>query len=138
MTAKDVRQFFIDLFGSRFITRLETDLIMLRNDYDARLMEKDQLIASLRLDKAALEAKVVIYENAVLPHVSRLGADVVALQNKPTREERKKQPSWAVPVDNPPVSSWQSEVQRHEAQLEKERARKAEVDAQKQAIEATK
>ena len=113
MTAKGIRQFFQDLFGSRYIEQLEEDLARLREDFEQRLKDKSDVIATLRGEKASLEAKIVIYENTILPHISRIGADVVA-----TRKPKLDKPSWAA-ADIPPMkSSWQAEVDRHEARIE--------------------
>jgi hypothetical protein len=114
MTAADIRQFFQDLFGSRYIDRLELDLSELREDYNQRLRDKDEVISTLRAEKAALEGKIVIYENTILPHVSRVGADVVA-----TRKPKAEKPSWAANDVPPMKSSWQVEVENHERNIDK-------------------
>ena len=114
MTAKDFRQFFSDLFGSRYIARLEEDLLRLRSDFEERLRDKDTMIESLRTEKAALEAKIIVYENTVLPHVSRIGADVAAYGKS---QKPLEKPSWAL-LDIPPMeTSWQAEVRKHDAEL---------------------
>lgn len=112
MTAKDVRQFFQDLFGSRYIEQLEEDLSRLREDFEQRLRDKDEVIATLRGEKACLEAKIVIYENTILPHISRVGADVVS-----SRKSKPTKPSWSAAEIPPMKSSWQVEVEKHEAHL---------------------
>lgn len=73
-----IRQFFRDLFGSRFIEHLETSLIQLRQDFDQRIQDKDKEIAALKEEKALLTSKITIYEMTLMPHASRAGAEVVA------------------------------------------------------------
>lgn len=119
MTALSVRQFLHDLFGSRLNQRLEGDLIQLRNDFESRLQDKDEVIASLRVDIAALQAKIIIYENTILPHVSRIGADVVQY-NKPKLQPLK--PSWSF-AEPPLKSSWQQEVERNDRLIAEELAK---------------
>jgi hypothetical protein len=115
VTAKDFRQFFIDLFGSRLNARLEIDLLQLRVDYDTRLRDKDLTIETLHSEIGVLQAKIVVYENTILPHVSRLGAEVINYQKPKTPTK----PSWAMEGMNmPPMeSSWQTEVRMHEERL---------------------
>lgn len=112
MTAADIRQFFQDLFGSRYIEQLEEDLSRLREDFEERLRDKNEMIAALRGEKACLEAKIVIYENTILPHVSRVGADVVS-----SRKAKPTKPSWEASEFPSMKSSWQVEVEKHEAHI---------------------
>lgn len=79
-----IRQFFRDLFGSRFLEHLETSLIQLRQDFDQRLQDKDKEIASLKEEKALLTSKITVYEMTLMPHASRAGAEVVSY-NKPKK-----------------------------------------------------
>src|ERR1035437_8644523 len=82
--AKNIRQFFRDLLGSRLTAHLEIEMLRLRTDFEQRLMEKDVTIAGLREEKQMLLSKVATYENVIMPHSSRAGAEVVAYQ-KPTK-----------------------------------------------------
>ena len=115
MTGSDIRQFFRDLFGSRLIQRLEEDLLRLRNDFEARLNDKDIQLAMLREEKQQLQAKVALYEITIMPRASVQGAEVVAY-SKPTK------PSFSREMFNSPpaISSWQKVQIEHEAQMQKE------------------
>ena len=70
MIAQRVRQFFRDLFGSRLIQRLELDLLELREDYDHRLTEKQEVIDALRVDLAQARAKLELWETVIIPVAS--------------------------------------------------------------------
>src|SRR5271157_2925311 len=108
---KRIRQFFRDLFGSRVLEHLEIEKIQLRQDYEQRLQDKDVVIASLREEKALLMSKITVYEMAVMPHASHMGAEVVAYQ-KPTKPAFNS-------VDIPPEKSrWQVVQEKHDAQSE--------------------
>jgi len=114
-----IREFLHELFGSRLNQRLEEDLLRLRSDFDARLLEKDQIIATLRTDIAVLQAKIVIYENTILPHVSRIGADVVSYQ-RPRDKKTLEKPTWSM-ADVPKIqTSWQADKERMEKELREE------------------
>lgn len=123
-----IRRFFRELMGSRLSERLELDLINLRNDFDQRLHDKDLIIASLREEKAQLNAKIIIYENVVMTGTSKMGAEVVAYQ-KP----KSPIPQFSF-VDMPPTKSrWQVQQDEHDARIAKE---EAEEQAQKAATAA--
>lgn len=123
--AKRFRQFFRDLLGSRITEHLEVELLRLRSDFEQRLQEKDNLIASLREEKSLLTSKITMYELTVMPHASRMGAEVVAYQ-KPTK------PAFSF-VDVPaPKSRWQQVQDNWEEQLSKD----AEEEKQKVATAA--
>ncbi len=109
-----IRQFLRELFGSRLVERLELDLIHLRNDMDQQLHDKDVIIASLREEKNLLMSKVTMYEMTIMPHSSRIGADIVSSYVKPSK------PSFAYIDVPPPKSRWQQVVEDHERQLAKE------------------
>lgn len=108
-----IRLFFRDLLGSRMTAHLGEDLLRLRSDMDQRLMEKDVTIASLREEKALLMSKVTMYEMTIMPHASRVGAEVVAYQ-KPTK------PSFSFMDIPAPKSRWQVVQDEHDAQMAKE------------------
>jgi hypothetical protein len=112
---KRIRYFFRDIFGSRVLEHLENEKMQLREDFEKRLQDKDNVIASLREEKALLMSKVAMYEITLLPHASRAGAEVVAYQ-KPLK------PAFSF-VDMPaPKSRWQQVQEDYEKQLEKESA----------------
>jgi|HubBroStandDraft_1064217.scaffolds.fasta_scaffold25886_3 hypothetical protein len=75
-----IRQFFRELFGSRLVERLEEDLMRLRQDFEDRTQEHKIIVASLREEKQMLLSKIATYEAVVMPHASRVGAEVVAYQ----------------------------------------------------------
>ncbi len=111
---KRIRQFFRDLLGSRVAEHLEVQLLQLREDFEKRLQEKDQVIASLREEKQQLMSKVATYELVILPHSSRVGAEVVAYQ-------KPKKPSAFSFVDMPrEMTRWERVQADHDAQMAKE------------------
>lgn len=122
MSGAEIREFFRELFGSRLAERLEVDLINIRNDYDLRLRDKDDVITSLRAEKAALEMKVTQYEHELMPLKSRAGAAVVAAsEGKPTK------PSWTADttafLNQLPKSNWekyQEDYYKEQERLEAE------------------
>jgi hypothetical protein len=115
---KRIRYFFRDIFGSRVLEHLELEKIQLREDFEKRLQDKDNIIASLREEKALLMSKVTMYEMTIMPHASRAGAEVVAYQ-KPIK------PAFSF-VDMPaPKSRWQQVQDEHEKQLAIESAEEA-------------
>src|ERR1035437_2395627 len=108
-----IRLFFRDLLGSRMTAHLSVELLRLRSDFEQRLQDKEQTVASLREEKALLMSKVTMYELTIMPHASRVGAEVVAYQ-KPTK------PSFSF-IDIPaPKSRWQMVQDEHDAQMAKE------------------
>lgn len=125
---KRIRKFFRDLFGSRTTEVLELSLIHLRQDFEQRLQEKDVLIASLREEKALLNSKITVYEMTVMPHSSRMGAEVV-------NYTKPKKPSFSF-IDATPVKSrWeQFQTDYYKAEAEKEKREASE----KAAAAATK
>ncbi len=118
--AAKVRNFWDDLFYSELVQRLEQDLILLRSDLQQLRQDKDGVIADLRAEKAMLNAKIGMYE---LNINRRVGID-------PTAKKPEK-PNFAS-FQTPPVkTSWQVEVEAHDAQIEKELAEEAEAAAKK-------
>lgn len=112
---KRIRQFFRDLLGSRVSEHLEVELLRLRQDFEARLNDKDVMIASLREEKALLMSKVTTYEMTIMPYSSRAGAEVVAYQ-KPLK------PNFNF-TELPPVKSrWQQVQEEHEKELARQEA----------------
>jgi hypothetical protein len=125
--AKSIRQFFRDLLGSRLVETLERDIsqlqaeaLLIRSDYEARLRDRDEMVADLRANIAALQGKVFLYETTLMPLSSRAGAEVVAA-GKP-----KRQPSWTEFNIPPMKTRWQTVRDEHEAQMDKERKEEAE------------
>ncbi len=116
--AKSIRGFFRDLLGSRITEHLEVELLRLRSDFEQRLLEKDNTIASLKEEKHILLSKLTTYEMTLMPYASRAGAEVVAYQ-------KPKKPAFSF-VDVPaPKSRWQQVQDSWEEQLSKEAAEEA-------------
>jgi hypothetical protein len=104
--AASIRNFWDDLFYSELVQRLEQDLALLRSDMQQLRQDKDSVIADLRAEKAMLQAKNLLYEQNIN---ARVGID-------PTRKRAEK-PSFAS-FSSPPVkTSWQAEVEAHDAQI---------------------
>jgi hypothetical protein len=112
MDGSSIRIFFRDLFGSRLVERLEEDLILMRQDFAARLQDKETVIATLREDKQQLLSKVALYELTIMPRSSVQGAEVVGYQ-KPTK------PAFSKEMFNspPPITPWRKVQMEHEAQM---------------------
>lgn len=133
MTGSDIREFFRELFGSRVIANLDVQLIQLRQDFEQRLQDKDQIIAELRAEKALMQGRMSIYENTIMPLASRAGAQVVAASApKPTKPNFP--PNAFDFVAQLPKSRWEIVQDEHEKALaaeEAEEARKKTEAAQK-------
>jgi hypothetical protein len=110
-----IRQFFKELFGSRYVEHLENEIAILRQDHDRTLQDRDHLIAALREEKAMLNSKIVIYENTVMSHSSRMGAEVIAYQ-KP----KPPSPKFNFTSIPPTKSRWQVVQEEHEEQMRRE------------------
>ena len=112
--ASKIREFFHDLFGSRLLCRLETDLAMARADLQQTRQDKDQVIAELRAEKAQLSATIAMYQVNIN---RRVGIDPAA--------KNPEKPSFAN-FNSPPLkSSWQLQVEAHDkenAKLDAEEA----------------
>lgn len=115
-----IRQFFRDLFGSRIVEHLETEMIQLRQDFEQRIQDKDREIASLKEEKALFSSKITLYEMTLMPHASRAGAEVVSYQ-------KPKKPAFSF-IDSVPVKSrWeQFQDDYYKGEEAKEAAEKAE------------
>jgi uncharacterized protein YeeX (DUF496 family) len=110
-----IRQFFRELFGSRLVERLEEDLMRLRQDFEDRTQEHKIIVASLREEKQMLLSKIATYEAVIMPHTSRVGAEVVAYQ-------APKKPAFNF-VDMPREKTrWEQVQEDHEKQLALESA----------------
>lgn len=98
-----VRQFLRELFGSRYTQHLEEEILRLHNDHNRALHEKDLVISELRVEKSQLNSKIITYENTVMSHSSRMGADVIKSQ-----KTSGPKPNFSF-VDIPPTKSrWQA------------------------------
>ncbi len=73
MTANDIRTFFRELMGSRLVQTLEFQNDRTRADCDARLRDKDEIIADLRARLAQIEMKAELYEKVLIPLKSPVG-----------------------------------------------------------------
>jgi hypothetical protein len=120
-----IRQFFRNLFGSRYVEHLEEELMRLRQDQDRVLHDRDVVIASLREEKQQLNAKIIMYENTILPRSSRMGAEVVAYQ-KP----KPPSPKFNFAAMPPTKSRWQAyQEQYYKEQEETEKKPEAAIAA---------
>jgi hypothetical protein len=113
MTGKEIREFFRDVFGNRMVAQLSEDLLRLRSDMDQRLQDKDRTVAILREDIQRLQSKVAVYEATIMPHSSRMGAEVAAYV-KPTK------PNFSFTDIGPTKSKWEQIQDEHDAQMRKE------------------
>lgn len=121
---KAIRQFLRDLFGSRMADHLWVEILQLRQDFEKRLQERDEVIASLREEKAQLVAKVTMYEITIMPRASRLGAEVV-------NHTKLTKPNFAS-FEAPPVKSrWEMVQEEHEKKIAAELAEEAEAAKEK-------
>jgi hypothetical protein len=109
--AAKIRDFWDDLFYSELVQRLEQDLILLRSDMQQLRQDKDSVIADLRAEKALIGAKNLLYEQNIN---ARVGID-------PTRKRAEK-PSFASFTSPPVKTSWQVEVEAHDARIAQELA----------------
>lgn len=102
-----IRKFFRELFGSRLVETLELELLRLREDFERRLQDKDQVIADLRAEKALMLGRMSIYENTIMPLASRAGAQVVAAANPAV----PKKPNFSATeiISSLPKSRWEIE-----------------------------
>lgn len=116
MTGREIRQFFVDLFGSRLVARLEEDLLRVRTDYESRMRYQDDIIATLREEKAALSAKITLYETTLLPLSSRAGAELV----KATRPTKPTFPNFDFSSVPPIKTRWQLAQEEHEKEVQAE------------------
>lgn len=127
MSGESIRKFFRDLLGSRLAETLELQIVHMRSDFEARLHDKDLVISQLRSEKAALEGKAIVYENALFARTSQAGADVVrARGEKPTKPNFANLPSGVVETK----TRWQLAQEEHYKQelaeeLAKEEAKKS-------------
>ena len=117
--ALTVRDFLADLFGSRLAMERQNELFRSRDDLEARIFDKEQIIAEYQARIADLQAKVDRYELIIIPLTSPLGG---AFSTK-----RERQPF--EPITDT-ASSWdavQAEYYRKEAEAAAEEATKEKV-----------
>lgn len=120
MTGSEIRKFFRDLFGSRLVERLEEDLLHVRADFEARIKDKDETIATLREDVQQLKSKVAIYELAIMPSASVQGAAVVAYQGQRPTPTKPNFAGKEMFLEGPPKSKWQMYKEQEEARMKTE------------------
>lgn len=128
MFGATIREFFREIFGSRLIVNLEVQLLQLRQDYERRLQDKDQIIADLRTEYALMRGKMSIYENTIMPLASRAGAQIVAATTpKPLK------PNFSAKdfVAQLPKSRWEVVQEEHEKEMARLDAEEKEAAAQK-------
>jgi hypothetical protein len=116
MSGASIRAFFRELFGSRLLATLETDLLRLRQDYDERLQEKERIIESLREEKAFLTGKISLYETTLMPLSSRAGAEIV----KAARPVKPTFPDFDFNSIPPITTRWNAVQAEHEKEIEAE------------------
>jgi hypothetical protein len=71
--SEKIRLTFRDIFGSRIVNTLEIVNIQMREDFERRLNDKDDVIANLRADLQAARLKIEVLETVVIPVVSPVG-----------------------------------------------------------------
>lgn len=133
MSGKKIREFLRDLFGSRLVetmqnnfnlmlahkelevSNVQAEMARLRNDFELRIQDKDNLIADLRTEKAMLAGKCHLYETTLMPLSSRAGATVVAAGKPRDKSALSEFP------DLPPIKTrWQQMQEAHDAEIAKE------------------
>lgn len=135
--ATTIRQFFHELFGSRvadelrreleskealmkgFIGAKEGEILMLRKDYESRLVERDKYVSDLKEEVSILRNKCSQYEMTLIPLVSPVGNFL---------NPRKKETTDSFSSVEP--SSWSS------IQADWEKQQQVEAEAEKQRSEA--
>lgn len=107
-TERNVRIESLDKQDSKHLD----DMLRLRNDYEARLQDKDNTISELRADRSMQQAKLTEYELTLMPQASKAGGDYVRNHVKPAK------PNFGFDFSAPPpISRWQAMVDAHEAEL---------------------
>jgi hypothetical protein len=110
---KRIRQFLRELLGSRLVEHMEVELLRLQSDLQQLRQDKDEVIADLRNEKAALTAKCAIFEFSVN---QKVGID--------PSQRTPKRPSFSSFEEPRPMTRWQQVQMEHEKQLEKEELEK--------------
>ena len=121
--ASRIRKFFDDLFYSALVDQLQSDLSHARSDAERIRLDKDQVIAELRAEKAALLMRISMYD-------AKAGL-------RPPSETPKK-PNFGVDFSIPPMeTSWQKLVREHDEKIQQELAEEAAKANEKPAASAT-
>lgn len=108
--AERVRKFLRDLFGSRLVLHLETELLSQQSQYETRLNERDQLISDLRSEVRDLKSKQ-----------EQLELDPSYFWYLANRSQsRRPAPPSADPILDTSVSEWQRIQNEHYAREEAE------------------
>ena len=94
--AEKVRKFFRDLFGSRLVLHLETELLSQQSSYETRLNERDQTISDLRSEVRELKSKQ-----------EQLELDPSYFWYLANRSQTRKPAPSADPILDTSVSEWQ-------------------------------
>lgn len=92
--AQKIRQFLRELFGSRLIVELELSAHALTEQYEARIQERDIVIADLRDQLAQVRAKIEMYELVLIP-LSNSGGNVLNRRPAPVLEPLTEPVGWA-------------------------------------------
>jgi len=109
-----LRMCWDDLFYPPLVERLEEDLLRVRQDFEARIQEYQNIVAELRAEKALLFSKVAMYE---LNINRRVGIDPAA--------KAPQMPNFKDFNSPPPMTRWQQQVALNDAQNAKELAEEA-------------
>jgi hypothetical protein len=109
-----LRMCWDDLFYPPLVERLEEDLLRVRQDFEARIQEYQNIVAELRAEKALLFAKIAMYE---LNINRRVGIDPAA--------KAPQMPNFKDFNSPPPMTRWQQQVALNDAQNAKELAEEA-------------
>jgi hypothetical protein len=67
MLGQSIRDFFSQLFGSKRAEDLRIANLQLRQDYDSRLRDKDDVILDLRQEVERCRNKIAQYEMVLIP-----------------------------------------------------------------------
>jgi hypothetical protein len=73
--ALSIRTFFHELFGSQVSQILEQHILALRQDYEVRLQDKNDVIQDLREQNAVLRSKIAQYELVLIPLANPTSAE---------------------------------------------------------------
>ena|ERR1700675_112995 len=109
-----LRMYWDDLFYPALVERLEEDLLRVRQDFETRIQEYQSIVAELRSEKAQLNVLVMTYQANINLRVGISPAS-----------KRLEQPHFADFSSPPPMTRWQQEQAKHDAQNAKELAEEA-------------
>jgi hypothetical protein len=97
-----IRQFFRELFGSRYTQHLEEEILRLINDHDRTLHDRDVQLASQREEISRLNSKIATYDLTRAPRAARASSKFDFFSMPPTK------------------SRWQVVQEQHDEQMRKE------------------